>query len=551
MCGIVFCARSLASTRCQDTFQRLCTANALRGPDAQETYWTQAGALDLGFFASELRLRGNEPVTQPHRRDGNVLCWNGEIFEGLNIHPHENDGTRLFDALCNCDTAKQLQALFESLEGPYAFVFYHMASQCLFFARDPLGRRSLLLHKPTPTNAYIFLASVSSGIDTAYSFTEVDSDGIFCLHLDQGADMVTDFDRCLSVMSYPEKPRVNSALPPDDWPLAECLDIIPPWMETAVEEMISKLEHSVRLRVQHIANSRVAVLFSGGIDSTVIAALAHRQLPEDEPIDLLSVAFENPRKLKIQREGNAGGPTNRKNRAKKDSETVSECSYLVPDRVTGLSEVAELRRLYPSRVWNFVEINVPYEVSQAARFTLEALLLPSNTVMDLSLGLALFFASGKEEGQIRNSDGSRVKYTSPAHVLLSGLGSDELFGGYGRHRTVFSTGGWASVIDELQTEIVRIPTRNLGRDDRTISSNGKETRHPFLSLNFVSWVARLPIQIKMDPRLPLGLGDKMILRFAANKMGLVEASCRKKRAMQFGSHSARMEGERRGDVPLE
>lgn len=59
----------------------------------------------------------------------------------------------------------------------------------------------------------------------------------------------------------------------------------------------------------------------------------------------------------------------------------------------------------------------------------------------------------------------------------------------------------------------------------------------------------------MDPRLELGLGDKMLLRLAVRKLGLIEASQRKKKAMQFGSHSARMEingGERekRGDLLL-
>ena len=57
-------------------------------------------------------------------------------------------------------------------------------------------------------------------------------------------------------------------------------------------------------------------------------------------------------------------------------------SYNVPDRLTGLQEVEELRRLCPGRTWNFVstklrwaiheayqehrmqvEVNVPYEVS--------------------------------------------------------------------------------------------------------------------------------------------------------------------------------------------
>jgi len=106
---------------------------------------------------------------------------------------------------------------------------------------------------------------------------------------------------------------------------------------------------------------------------------------------------------------------------------------------------------------------------------------------------------------------------------------------------------------QLQLELDRIPTRNLGRDDRVISSHGKETRHPFLSLAVVSFLAELLVHLKLDPRLELGFGDKMLLRLAARKVGLLEASARKKRAMQFGSHSARMEagdGERRGNLTI-
>ena len=86
-----------------------------------------------------------------------------------------------------------------------------------------------------------------------------------------------------------------------------------------------------------------------------------------------------------------------------------------------------------------------------------------------------------------------------------------------------------------------------------IASWGKETRHPFLSLSVVNFLAGLPVHVKLDPRLEAGLGEKLLLRLAAYKLGLVEASTRKKRAMQFGSHSARMapgEGDIKGDLLL-
>lgn len=67
-----------------------------------------------------------------------------------------------------------------------------------------------------------------------------------------------------------------------------------------------------------------------------------------------------------------------------------------------------------------------------------------------SLALALYFAS-RGQGQVRSSVGSSPEsYYSQAKVVLSGLGSDELIGGYGRHRTVYGTGGWKAVIDEVK-----------------------------------------------------------------------------------------------------
>jgi hypothetical protein len=87
-----------------------------------------------------------------------------------------------------------------------------------------------------------------------------------------------------------------------------------------------------------------------------------RHVPLDEPIDLLNVAFENPRKIRAQVDGNVGGIKKKKKfKALQDDRplggrVLEQCDpdYLVPDRSAGLYELEELRSLCPGRQWNFV-----------------------------------------------------------------------------------------------------------------------------------------------------------------------------------------------------
>jgi len=75
---------------------------------------------------------------------------------------------------------------------------------------------------------------------------------------------------------------------------------------------------------------------------------------------LLNIAFENPRKIRVQVDGNVGGIKKKKLKALQDARSKEEVSgrydpnYLVPDRFAGLSELEELRKLCPGRQWNFV-----------------------------------------------------------------------------------------------------------------------------------------------------------------------------------------------------
>ena len=83
-------------------------------------------------------------------------------------------------------------------------------------------------------------------------------------------------------------------------------------------------------------------------------------------------------------------------------------------------------------------------------------------------------------------------------------------------------------------DLDRLPVRNLGRDDRIISFWGKEVRYPFLAGHVVDFLARTPVWMKMDFRFEEGVGDKMLLRLLARRLGLGAASSEKKRAIHFG-----------------
>ena len=134
-----------------------------------------------------------------------------------------------------------------------------------------------------------------------------------------------------------------------------------------------------------------------------------------------------------------------------------------------------------------------------------------------------------------DTEGEVAAAASEARVLFSGLGADEQLGGYGRHRTAFRKHGWDGLQKELDMDVQRLWRRNLGRDDRCVSAHGKELRLPFLDEGVVALLRRLPLDAKCDHRLPAGVGDKLVLRIAAEILGLPHAAGRTKRAIQFGS----------------
>uniref|UniRef100_A0A2K6FMI7 Asparagine synthetase domain-containing protein 1 n=1 Tax=Propithecus coquereli TaxID=379532 RepID=A0A2K6FMI7_PROCO len=325
-------------------------------------------------------------------------------------------------------------------------------------------------------------------------------------------------------------------------------------LSVAVERRVLCLPRDENLAPNEVLKTcerkaNVAILFSGGIDSMVIATLADRHIPLDEPIDLLNVAFmtgektipTNFNKKRSKQKNHCEIPSEEfsKNVAATDGASPDK-QFNVPDRITGRAGLKELQVINPSRIWNFVEINVSLEELQKLRRTqICHLIQPLDTVLDDSIGCAVWFAS-RGIGWLATQDHMK-SYQSSAKVVLTGIGADEQLAGYSRHRVRFQTHGLEGLNKEIVMELGRISSRNLGRDDRVIGDHGKEARFPFLDENVVSFLNSLPVWEKANLTLPRGIGEKLILRLAAVELGLSASALLPKRAMQFGSRIAKIE----------
>ena len=544
---------------------------------------------------------------------GNVLAFSGEIFGGVAgaASGAENDAAALLAAFDEVfarapdDEGLAASALVARLRGPWALAYWHEASKRLWFGRDVFGRRSLLLRRvfspgpagdarrdASPRATGLVLSSVApETLNPETDEWEELEPGLYCVDAraagkENGAfvpdakkkksgalaERLRRFRRARAAT----RPAVERASTEDASARGETEDSDTEVndekkntaRDAAVDGFVAALAAAVERRVAlSVADAPrgngtsdppdgrafIGVLFSGGVDSMLLAALAHRYVPPGRAVDLINVCFDGGRS---------------------------------PDRAAALDGAAELEALFPTRAWRLVRVDADVDEVRrglpAAR--LAGLLRPARTVMDRNIGAALWLAA-RGEGWIdvasapaANSrpncspnslarrgaaaaaaaDGVRIPYASRARVLLLGQGADEQCAGYSRHRAAFRAGAssgeairalakedgpaeglspardWEALGDAVRLDATRLWRRNMGRDDRLVSDRGREARFPFLDEGVAARLLATPLCDVADLSGHEG-GDKLLVRAAARRLGMHRAAARAKRAIQFGS----------------
>lgn len=521
-----------------------------RGPDARDIRSVSISPnVTIDTASTLLSMRGAPQTTNNISMPSNqsIVLFNGEIYDGFEDGASGNRcDTQQIHTLI--DRAENVEADFfpvlDQLRGPWSIIFWHSGTKRLYFGRDRLGRRSLLIS--ATTNNHVIITSVPPA-ESRNNFVEFPPVGLAFIDFQNVKNPVFGLHARSPHPVVPSRLQTQDAGTVVAGSAADMyVSFLPStWLRTTSRQdckqgkqcrltlaesantLISLLRQSVRRRLmtnRAIVQGapRFALLYSGGIDSMVLARLLDEEIPPAEPLHLINVAFG-------------------------DNETaLNEC----PDRGTAIEGLHELRALSTSnRTIDLICVDVSTE---QARRTLHEnvrpLVHPSEQPMDATIGTAIWMAARAQgyvyapttctEGGEKYS--SRSVVTSTARIMFSGLGADELMGGYkGRHRTIYRVEGEEGLSREMDADLSRLWFRNLGRDDRLIADHGKEVRHPFLDEDVISFVTSLPLTEHVcDLSKPDGVGDKHLLRRASPLLGLSKmTSTRAKRAIQFGSRS--------------
>ena len=244
-------------------------------------------------------------------------------------------------------------------------------------------------------------------------------------------------------------------------------------MQKAAATLKRLLERSVQLRVRDV--KEVAVAFSGGLDSSVIAFLAEKCHVN---VHLMHVSLRNQ-----------------------------------PETEDAKRAAEELK--LPISVDLFSEEDVAKVVNRVVE------LIEEPDPVKVAVGIPFYWTAEK---------------TAEAgfKVLLAGQGADELFGGYQRYVNDYLSNGEEKARKTMFADVSKLHESNIERDRKICEYHDVELRLPFASYQIADFAVDLPVELKIE-RKASSL-RKLVLRKVAENMGLSASIVEKpKRAMQYAT----------------
>jgi asparagine synthase (glutamine-hydrolysing) len=124
-------------------------------------------------------------------------------------------------------------------------------------------------------------------------------------------------------------------------------------------------------------------------------------------------------------------------------------------------------------------------------------------------------------------------------TVLHGQGADELFCGYRRYEKTLSTKGYKTLCNEMLNDVVGLGEA-IPLYDKIGTAKGTELFTPYADISVVKFSLAVPIELKLFEKAS-GYSRKHILKEIANKIGVsTQLLPKQKVAAQFGSGAAKI-----------
>jgi asparagine synthase (glutamine-hydrolysing) len=412
-----------------------------RGPEFSKLD-TNYMKMMLGFH--RLAINGlNDKSNQPLVLNDIVLICNGEIYNYRVLYRYM-DITPTTDSDCEVIIHLYLKYGIEQtlsmLDGVYAFILYdnritHDLNNKIYIARDPFGVRPLyyLNNNKNPLLSIYGFSSELKCLEKFYNMSEYNS---IC-QFTPGTYSVFNLSNKVSSIWQPEKENIPYFIPSFSHSWLINNETEPIFIDNLYPRISAYLNAAVNKRC--LTTERpIACLLSGGLDSSLIAALVNNYY----------ISHNLPNRLETYSIGLEGSEDLKYARIVSDYLGTNHTQIVVSEK----------------------------QMFEAIPEVIKAIESYDTTSVRASIGNYLL--------------GKYISKNSDAKVIFNGDGSDELFGGYLYMNKCPDDIEFDKETRRLLKDIYLF---DVLRSDKSISSHGLEPRTPFLDRNFVNFILSIPV----------------------------------------------------------